>query len=246
MDDKEITYDDIEKEEQTAAEKPKRKRTPSVKDVLRTRPRKEGPGGAGDMDGAGEDGAGDENPAGAPYITLQQWQERAMGGDAADALEPRVNLADGAALSPRIRALLDKRQQQIGKEEVDEAPGGAGWVAPEGKTPVRCVNYEHGSERPSFRTEMIVKVRAGLMTATAAAEAPRGVQEGVLQVGETRAAGDAGGGARSRDTGSQVDAGGRRGAGPEAQGEDPDRESGTPGGDGRPAAHVAAPGAPGR
>src|SRR5476651_1769876 len=50
-----------------------------------------------------------------PYITLQQWQERAMEG-MLQALEPRVNLADGAALSPRIRALMDKRQQQVGKE----------------------------------------------------------------------------------------------------------------------------------
>src|SRR5208283_5982330 len=52
-----------------------------------------------------------------PYITLQQWQERAMEG-MLQALEPRVNLADGAALSPRIRALIDKRQQQVGKERL--------------------------------------------------------------------------------------------------------------------------------
>ena len=54
---------------------------------------------------------------GVPYMTLQQWQERAMEG-MLQALEPRVNLADGAALSPRIRALLDKRQQQVGKEKL--------------------------------------------------------------------------------------------------------------------------------
>ena len=49
-----------------------------------------------------------------PYMTLQQWQQRAMEG-MLQALEPRTNLADGAALSPRLRALL--RRQQV--------PGGA-------------------------------------------------------------------------------------------------------------------------
>jgi transposase-like protein len=51
---------------------------------------------------------------GVPYLTLQQWQERALEG-MMQALEPRVNLADGAALSPRIRALLEKRQLPAGK-----------------------------------------------------------------------------------------------------------------------------------
>ena len=36
---------------------------------------------------------------GVTYLTLQQWQERAMEG-MLQALEPRVNLADGAVLSP--------------------------------------------------------------------------------------------------------------------------------------------------
>jgi transposase-like protein len=42
------------------------------------------------------------------WITVQQWQERAMEG-MLQALEPRVNLAKGAALSPRLQALLSKR-----------------------------------------------------------------------------------------------------------------------------------------
>lgn len=64
---------------------------------------------------------------------LQQWQERAMEG-MLQALEPRVNLADGGALSPRIRALLEKRQLPVpGKllgrlEQLQE-------IAPETKTP---------------------------------------------------------------------------------------------------------------
>jgi hypothetical protein len=68
-----------------------------------------------------------------PYLTLQQWQERAMEG-MLQALEPRVNLADGAALSPRIRALLDKRQQQIGKERLTRRLEELAEVAPQGKT----------------------------------------------------------------------------------------------------------------
>ena len=46
---------------------------------------------------------------GVPYMTLQQWQQRAMEG-MLQALEPRTNLADGAALSPRLRALLQRQQ----------------------------------------------------------------------------------------------------------------------------------------
>ena len=51
------------------------------------------------------------------------------------ALEPRVNLADGAALSPRIRALMDKRQQQIGKEKLRKRLEELQEVAPQGKPP---------------------------------------------------------------------------------------------------------------
>jgi len=69
-----------------------------------------------------------------PYLTLQQWQERAMEG-MLQALEPRVNLADGAALSPRIRALLEKRQQQVGKEKLKKRLEELQEVAPEGKPP---------------------------------------------------------------------------------------------------------------
>jgi len=43
------------------------------------------------------------------WTTLEQWQQRAMEG-MLQALEPRINLAKGAALSPRLVALLQKRQ----------------------------------------------------------------------------------------------------------------------------------------
>ena len=72
---------------------------------------------------------------GVQYMTLQQWQERAMEG-MLQALEPRVNLTDGAVLSPRIRALLDRRQQQVGKEKLTQRLAQLQEVAPEGKPPV--------------------------------------------------------------------------------------------------------------
>lgn len=54
---------------------------------------------------------------GISYLALQQWQERAMEG-MLQALESRVNLADGAALSPRLKALLQKRQLAAGREKL--------------------------------------------------------------------------------------------------------------------------------
>jgi hypothetical protein len=44
------------------------------------------------------------------WITLQQWQDRAMEG-MLQALESRVNLSQGGALSPRLQQLLLKRQR---------------------------------------------------------------------------------------------------------------------------------------
>jgi transposase-like protein len=69
---------------------------------------------------------------GVTYSTLNQWQERAMEG-MLQALEPRVNLANGAALSPRIRALLERKQQQVSKERIMKRLTELVEVAPEGK-----------------------------------------------------------------------------------------------------------------
>jgi hypothetical protein len=44
------------------------------------------------------------------WVTFSQWQQRAMEG-MLQALEPRIKLAQGQALSPRLQALLLKRQQ---------------------------------------------------------------------------------------------------------------------------------------
>jgi transposase-like protein len=46
---------------------------------------------------------------GITWISFSQWQERAMEG-MLQALQGRVNLANGQALSPRLQALLQKRQ----------------------------------------------------------------------------------------------------------------------------------------
>jgi transposase-like protein len=54
---------------------------------------------------------------GVNYMTLQHWQNRAMEG-MLQALESRANLSDGTALSPRLRALLQKRQLQVGPKKL--------------------------------------------------------------------------------------------------------------------------------
>ena len=64
------------------------------------------------------------------YVTLQQWQDRAMEG-MLQALESRVNLADGAALTPRLQALLQKRQQQAGREKLHSRLEQLQEIAPE-------------------------------------------------------------------------------------------------------------------
>lgn len=68
------------------------------------------------------------------YITLQQWQERAMEG-MLQALEPRVNLTDGGALSPRLKTLLERRQMAVGKEKLQERLERLQEVAPKAASP---------------------------------------------------------------------------------------------------------------
>ena len=52
------------------------------------------------------------------WMHLKHWQDRAMEG-MLQALESRVNLADGAALSPRLKSLLQKRQMANGREKLN-------------------------------------------------------------------------------------------------------------------------------
>jgi len=47
-----------------------------------------------------------------PWMALAQWQKRAMEG-MLQALEPRVSLERGAALSSRLQAMLEKRRLML-------------------------------------------------------------------------------------------------------------------------------------
>ena len=47
-----------------------------------------------------------------PWMMLSHWQQRAMEG-MLQALEPRVNLEKGPALSPRLQTLLEKRRMNL-------------------------------------------------------------------------------------------------------------------------------------
>lgn len=51
------------------------------------------------------------------WITFQQWQRRAMEG-MLQALEPRVNLTQGQALSPRLRSLLQQQQRSASLDKL--------------------------------------------------------------------------------------------------------------------------------
>jgi len=51
------------------------------------------------------------------FMTFQHWQRRAMEG-MLQALESRVNLAKGEALSPRLQALLSNRQNMLNTRKI--------------------------------------------------------------------------------------------------------------------------------
>jgi transposase-like protein len=53
------------------------------------------------------------------WATFEQWQQRAMEG-MLQALEPRVNLAKGQALSPRLQVLLLKRPPTAASRKLAE------------------------------------------------------------------------------------------------------------------------------
>lgn len=69
------------------------------------------------------------------YPVLQQWQDRAMEG-MLQALESRVNLADGAALSPRLKALLQRRLLAGNREKLTARLERIQKVAPETAPPL--------------------------------------------------------------------------------------------------------------
>ncbi len=55
---------------------------------------------------------------GVNWITFKHWQDRAMEG-MLQALESGVNLAGGAALSPRLQALITKRRMATGASKLE-------------------------------------------------------------------------------------------------------------------------------
>jgi len=82
-----------------------------------------------------------------PYTLLNLWEKRAMEG-MLQALQPRVNLERGEALSPRLAALLEKKSQWLSpgrvagrlhdrltrlQEKKEPTPGSKGAKEPEKK-----------------------------------------------------------------------------------------------------------------
>ena len=55
---------------------------------------------------------------GVSWTILDQWQKRAMEG-MLQALEPNVNLENGAALSPRLQSLLNRKRHAKAVEKLD-------------------------------------------------------------------------------------------------------------------------------
>jgi hypothetical protein len=53
------------------------------------------------------------------YMVLNHWQERALEG-MLQALSTRVDLGEGQVLSPRLRSLLEKRQQAAGVQKLEK------------------------------------------------------------------------------------------------------------------------------
>lgn len=53
------------------------------------------------------------------WVTFNQWQQRAMEG-MLQALENRVNLTKGEALSPRLQALLQHRQRSVTADKLTQ------------------------------------------------------------------------------------------------------------------------------
>jgi len=202
----------------------------------------EGADGAGDMDGAGEDGGGDEEPWGA-VPDAAAVAGAGDGGDAAGA---------GAAGEPGGRGGVEPADPGAAREEAaaggqgeaEEAPGGAPGGCPRGETPVRCVNDEHGSEGAAAHRDDR-EGAGGAPDGEGGGGGARGLPEDLLQVGEEGAAGDAGGrGGRGEGAAANGAVGG--GPRPGGAGEGALGEARGNGADGGAALHAAAPGEAGR
>jgi len=202
----------------------------------------EGPGGPGDMDGAGEDERGAEDDGGylhdAPAVA-----GTGDGGDAAGfgaAGEPG-GWGGAVAEDPGAPRQTTATRRQ---GEADAASGRAAGDCPGGETSARPMINEPRSEgAPAHRDD-----REGALGAddgdSGGADA-RGLAQDLLQVGEEGAAGNAGS-RTGRGSGTPVQGGEEGNEGAPAQGEDPIDQARGNGADGRTEAHAPDPGAPGR
>ncbi len=202
----------------------------------------EGPGGVGDMDGAGEDGGGDEVVGGAVHDAAAV-AGAGDGGDAAGARTPGEPGGRGG-LKPTDPGSPGEEAAAGGKGETLQAPGRAGGDCPGGETPDRPMRNEPRSEgAASHRTDR--EGAGGAHDGDSGGADARGLAQDLLQVGEKGALGDAGSRA-GRHGGAPVQAGEEGSEGAQAQGEEALCETRRDGPDGRTAAHAPDPGAAGR
>jgi transposase InsO family protein len=203
---------------------------------------REGPGGVGDMDRAGEDGGGDEDARGALYDPPAVAGAR-DGGDVAGARAPGEPGGRGGPVAPDPGA---PRQEAAagGQGKVKEEAGGAPGDCPAGETLLRSMNHEHASEcAPSHGDDRAGE--GGANDGEGGSGGARGLQEDLLQVGEEGALGDDDG-RRERDGGAAGKGGLRGGEGAPRAGEDAQLEARENGRDSGAALHAAAPGEAGR
>jgi transposase InsO family protein len=238
VDDKEMTYD---LEKRTTGSGENETQADGAHAVLAHGLGK-GPGGVGDLDGAREDGGGDEDLGRAVYDAPAVAGAR-DGGDAAGLGAEGEPGGRGGAQSSDPGA--DGQEAAADRQgEAAEEAGGTPGGCPTGKTSLRSVNYGHGSEgAPAHRDDR--EGAGGAHDGDSGSGGARGLPENLLQVGEEGAAGDAGS-RTERDVGSAghgSDCGSSR---PENAGGGANGEAGPYGSDGRAALHAPTPGEAGR
>jgi len=202
----------------------------------------ESPGGASDMDGAGEDLGGDEDHRG-PLYHAPAVAGAGNGGDAAGVGAPGEPGGRGGLVAPDPGA---PGQEAAADRQgaADSAAGGTPGGCPARENPLRSMSNEHGSEGASAHRDDR-EGAGGADDGDGGCGDPWGVPQDLLQVGETGPAGDAGG-RTERDVGAAVQGGGRGGEGASPKGEEPLGEARAHGGDVGPAADAPALGASGR
>jgi len=238
VDDKEMTYD---LEKGTAGNG--KSETPALgASSLAAHGLGEGPGGPGDLDGAGEDGGGDEDDGRHLYDAAAVAGTR-DGGDAAGLGAPGEPGGRGGPV-PADPGAAGQAPAAGGEGEAQQTPGRTAGDCPGGEASGRPMSNEPGSEGPPAHGDDR-KSAGGAHDGDSGGRDARGLAQNLLQVGEEGAAGDAG--SRTERHGRAALQGGEEGSkGAQAEGEDPLGQAGGHGADGRTAAHAPDPGAAGR